>query len=315
MAMWNYIDKKETNMKKIILSISLLLAAVYYTSAQQDALYSQYMFNKLLINPGYTGQPEAISTTAAFRRQWVGFDGSPTNFSINSHMPFKGDQVNLGLIISSDNVGVTQTTGIFGTYAYRLNLDIGQLGLGVDAGFNLHRRKWGEVDPINPNDDVFLRDTKTLFLPNAGVGFYLENDVYYAGLSIPRLLANKIDYTKNDVSTSRLSRHYYLMGGYNYEINRDIVLQPSAMIRMVAGAPIEVDITAGALFNESIWIGTTFRTGDAIVLLLNYRLDDKIFIGYSADFTYSQLSRYSSGTHEITLRYNYAKAKSFRSKY
>ncbi len=306
-------------MKKFISIILSLIGLQFCQSdliyAQQDAVYSQYMFNKLLINPGYTGHPEAISSTVAFRRQWVGLDGSPTSFSANAHMPFKGDELNLGLILSNDMIGITQQTGVFATYAYRLNLDIGKLGIGMNAGFNVHRRKWEDINPIDANDAVFLQETRSLFLPNAGIGVYLENDLYYAGISIPRLLNNKIDYTKNNVSTSKLLRHYYLTGGVKYEINRDIEFQPSMLLRYVSGAPVELDLTAGALFHKTVWIGTTFRSGDAFALLVNYTIAKQITIGYSADFTYTGLSKYSEGTHEILLSYNYARAKTFRSKY
>lgn len=283
--------------------------------AQQDAMYTQYMFNKLLINPGFTGSMESISTTVLYRNQWVGFEGAPTNFTLSSHMPFKGDPVNLGLTISNDAIGVSQRTGIFANYAYRMDVDFAKIGFGLNAGFNLNRMKWDEVKTIDPNDAAFLLETKTLFLPNAGIGVFLENKDYFAGISMPRLFANKIDYTKNSVSTSRLSRHYYLMGGYNYEINRDIVLKPSMLLKFVGGAPLQLDLTVGALFHNAVYVGTTFRSGDAMAIMVNYQMNDMLVIGYAADFTYSSLSRYQEGTHEILIQYNYGRTKTFRSKY
>lgn len=283
--------------------------------AQQDALYSQYMSNRLNYNPAFAGSVDAISNTLLMRNQWIGFDGAPLSFNLTSHGAFKLDKVNVGLALSHDRVGLTQFTGIFGNYAYRLDLDFGRLAFGLDAGVNIHRRAWEDIQAADQGDEAFATAVSSAILPNLGLGLYLENQLYYVGISAPRLLENKIKHSGVSTSKSELNRHYYLTGGIDLILTRDIQFQPSILLKYVANAPLELDITPGILIQNAVWVGTSFRTGDAFVLILQYNINDHIKIGYASDFAYTSVSNYNNGTHEIMFRYEYSKTRTFRSKY
>lgn len=298
---------------KRLLYILVLLPLLGYS--QQDALYSQYMNNRLSFNPAFAGSIDAISNTILMRNQWIGFDGAPLSFALTSHGAFKLDKINVGLALTHDRIGLTQNTGIFGNYAYRLDLDFGRLAFGVDAGFNLHRRVWEEADAIDGNDEAFIGNVNSVFLPNIGLGAYLENELYYVGISAPRLLENRIKHSGVSTTNAKLNRHYYLTGGIDLQVTRDIQFQPSILLKYVPRAPVELDITPGILIQEAVWIGTSFRTGDAFVLILQYNINDHIQIGYASDFAYTGISNYNNGTHEIMFKYEYSKTRTFRSKY
>ena len=304
-------------MKRIVCILVVISVWCNFASAQQDAMYSQYMFNMLAINPAYAGSQEALSTTMLMRRQWIGFAGSPTTITLSSHMPVKADMVNLGLNISHDRIGASQNTSLFASYAYRMDLDAGKLAFGISPGFNMFKMKWSQINPVDPTDVSFLSDSKTLVLPNAGLGAYFEHDLFYVGLSVPRILSNRLDFTKSKgtLSSARLRNHYYLTGGSEIEVSRNIKLQPSMLLKFVKNAPLELDLNFGALFHDAVSLAVSYRTGDALIFLAQYNVNEQLKIGYSYDFTYSKLATQNSGTHEIMIRYNYAVSKTFRSKY
>jgi len=289
--------------------------------AQQDAMYSQYMFNKLVINPAYAGSKNGLSTRATYRNQWVGFEGSPTIITLSGHSPLKGDKkVNVGGILYNDKIGATSVTGLFGNYAFRVELggskeEPNNLAFGLSVGFDYYKKKWSEIEPLEPNDDAFLDIDRALFLPNAGFGIYFHNEKYYLGLSMPKLIENKLDFVNNTVSTGRRSRHYYFVTGGRIDLNENIQWHPSLLLKFVEAAPVQLDINSMVWFFETVAVGSSFRTGDAIVLLIEYEINDKIRIGYSYDFTLSEIRKYSRGAHEIVIGFDYNTSKTYDAKY
>ncbi|MBK5284781.1 MAG: PorP/SprF family type IX secretion system membrane protein, partial [Bacteroidia bacterium] len=230
----------------LIALISMMVCSSSF--AQQEIMLSQYMFNQMVVNPGYAGSKNFASVDALYRRQWVDFPGSPTTQTISIHSPIGLTKMGGGLSVAHDNIGVTDRTDIYLNYAYHLKLNQQlHLGLGVRGGISLYSAKLQDLVYWDQNDRVFPQETQSNTLPNFGTGAYLYSRLFYVGLAVPYLLSFDPDrpITLNSNITKLVPhqvRHYYLSGGYVFEINRDVVLKPSTMIKYTYNAPVEVDI-------------------------------------------------------------------------
>lgn len=276
------------------------------TWAQQDPMYTQYMNNLLVINPGFAGSQETGNLLLVSRNQWVSFSGAPKTNSVSFHTPLNTQNVGLGFSILNDKVGPQIQTGVYFDYSYFLQAtDNFQLGIGLKAGASFYRAALTELNPINP-DPIYSQDIYKNFLPNFGVGFYLFSDDTYLGISVPNLIKNTI--SRDDYITDYVQReeiHLYLIGGKKFELSNYFQLKVSSMIRYVRIAPITLDITSLFGIKEKFWVGGMFRFGDSYGILAQFKASEKMLIGYSYDLTYSELSSYNSGTHEIMFSYSF----------
>lgn len=274
--------------------------------AQQDPLYSQYMFNTLAFNPAYAGSADVFTVMALSRHQWVGLEGAPTTQTLLAHTPLKAVNMALGFTAINDKVGPTHQTGVYVDYAYRIRTgDDSRLAFGLKGGFNMFQADLAslstvETDPANANIQGAL-------MPNFGFGMYWHSTRYYAGISAPKLLQNEFDADNAGVAlvSATEARHYFLMGGYVLDIDRDLKFKPAFMLRMVEGAPISLDINANFLLRERIWFGAMYRFGNAFGVLGQYQVNDQFRIGYAFDLTTTKLGAYNAGTHEIMLSYDF----------
>jgi len=279
--------------------------------AQQEIMLSQYMFNQMVINPGYAGSKHFISADALYRRQWIDFPGSPTTATVSIHSPIGLTNMGGGFSLVHDNIGVTTRTEAYLSYAYHLKLNSKMhLGLGVRGGATFYSARLQDLIYWDPNDRVFPVETQTNTLPNFGAGAYLYSRLYYVGVAIPYLLSfdPKRPVTLNTEKTNLIPhqvRHYYLSGGYVFEINRDFVLKPSTLVKYTYNAPVEVDINVNALLMEVLWVGASYRTGDSFIGLVGFNITRQLRLGYAYDFTLTDIGDYSDGTHEITLGYDF----------
>lgn len=288
------------------------LAILFLTTisfAQQDIMYSQYMFNPLVSNPALAAGSEFPAFSLTHRKQWVDFDGSPTTqaFTFNSLILRKN--VGVGLVVENDKIGVTKQTNISGSYAYLLNLGFGnKLSFGVKGGISRYRSIYSDPSRFHvqdPEDPVFLADNQ-ISVPNFGFGVYFKHkENFYSGISIPKL----IDYRKFDkidkiiADAPKEQQHYYLMSGLSVQAGEKIELKPSFLVKFVPAAPVQGDMNLNIVFSDFFLIGGSYRTGDAAVLLAGLQLDHRLRIGYSFDITVSNLRNYSSNTHELSLGY------------
>ena len=289
---------------------ALLLTQVQFAHAQLEPQFTQYMFNEMFINPAYAGSREAIALTAAYRNQWVGIDGAPVTETVSAHAPLRNKKIGLGLSILNESIGVTHDIGAFANYAYRIPTNAeNTLSFGLQAGVLSHREQLLEVKTQDYGDNSFIANTPQLTLPNAGFGVYYSSKKFYVGLSIPRLMQNKIDITSAKMVTSKVNIpywHYYFMGGYVYDLTEGIKLKPSVMVKAVSGAPLEADIGLHALFNEVFWIGASYRTKDSWAAVTSFQITKQLRMGYSYDYSTTGLQKYNSGTHEITLGFDFS---------
>jgi len=286
-------------MKKIlaVLAVSCLSTVGF---AQQDPQFSQNMYNRLFVNPAYAGSSESICAHLLYRNQWVNYDGAPKTGVIGIDGPVANGKVGVGLSILTDKIGFENT--LQGKLAGNYKLDVGQgkLGLGIDLDFMQHQID-GEfrapdpslVDPSIPKTGV----SGTAF--DLGFGAYYNNDKFFAGLSASHLLESSVNL---DNFSKVYKRHIYGMVGYNFEVSPTVVLKPMVFVKSVSGNTT-FDINLNAQFNERFWVGVSYRNEDAIVGMLGMNITEKLKVGYSYDFTTSELKNYSDGTHEIMLGY------------
>lgn len=293
-------------MRSFFRSLLVCIAFVPIASqAQQDPLYSQYMFNTLAFNPAYAGSADVFTVMALSRHQWVGFEGAPATQTLLLHSPLKNQNLALGFSAINDIIGPARQTSFYGDFAYRIKTgEDTRLAFGLKGGINMYQADLAslttvEVDPANVNVTGQL-------MPNFGFGLYWHGPRFYLGASAPKLLENEMEAVNGQVlQTASEARHYFLMGGYVVDLSRDIKFKPSFMFRTVAGAPFSLDVNANFLLRERIWFGAMYRLGNAFGLLGQYQVNDQLRIGYAFDLTTTRIGAYNAGTHEIMLSYDF----------
>ena len=294
--------------KFAILSLFLIFSAGVF--AQQDPMYSQYVFNGLLINPAYAGSREVLNATALYRDQWVNLPGAPKtgNFSVDS--PIKNQKVGLGLNMVFDKIGVTGHSGVYGIYSYKLFLSESILSFGIQAGVDFYNSSNSQViySDNSQVDPAFASDYHKV-LPNFSFGMYYRRDRFYAGISTMNLLGRSIQNEiypnmANDLNINVVS-HFYLSTGYLLDLNKDIQFQPSFLLRFVPGAPLEADFNAVFMFYDLLSLGVSYRTNASVDILTQIRINKQLSLGYSYEYSTNELSNFTSGSHEIMLRYQF----------
>lgn len=296
-------------MKKYI-TIVLVLFSVFTTrvQAQQEAMYSQYMFNTLAINPAYAGSRNVTSATALYRNQWVGIQGAPETITFSLDAPLNNKKVGLGLQVFNDKIGITNTTGAFGSYAYRVRLNKGTLAFGLQGGASQYRANFHSV-ALNqvPTDDIAFSENINKVLVNFGAGLYYSTDRFYMGLSSPQILNNKLSNFKvqNANAFSGQALHMFFATGYVFPLGNVLALKPSVLVKAVKGAPIEADLNATLWINDVIAFGLQYRTEADMAAMVELQASPQIRIGYSYDRSLTKLVQYNSGSHEIMLRYEF----------
>ncbi|MEQ3665210.1 MULTISPECIES: type IX secretion system membrane protein PorP/SprF [unclassified Olleya] len=296
-------------MKNKILILIAVLSSFYVTelSAQQDAQYTQYMYNTLSINPAYAGSRDGLSALLLYRTQWVGLDGAPDTGSFNIHSPFGDEQnVGLGLSVVNDRIGPTQETYFDVSFSYSINTsDEGRLSFGLNGGGSLLDIKYSELSSYNNGDVLLQSDIDNKFSPQIGAGVYYRNsDKWYLGLSVPNILETKYF---DDASLSQASErmHFYLMGGYVFDINQDLKLKPAFLVKQVSGSPLQADLTANALYKDKFTVGLAYRWDAAVSGLLGYQVSESLMLGFGYDREVTDLgqTKFDSGSFEVFLRF------------
>lgn len=281
--------------------------------AQQDPMYSQYMFNGLSINPAYAGSRDALSTTAILRKQWVGLDGAPVTQSLSLHSPTRNRRNAFGFQIVNDKISYLGQTWLTFSYAYRMEIgEKGRLHLGLQGSIYNYRINWNEAELIDPNDNVNQTYGNSLWLPNAGTGAWYYTDKFYVGAAIPHLLVNSLDKNRPGISVlaasqnlAALRRHGFFTAGYVFDLSPDVKFKPSFLMKYVHAAPLELDLNGQFYFFEKLGIGASYRTGDGIVGMMNYYFTPQLHAGYAYDYPFTSLRGYTSGSHEIMIGYDF----------
>jgi len=286
------------------IGIMLLLLAANVTRAQQDPMFTQYNFNTQTINPAYAGTWESMGFLVLGRYQWVGMSGGPTTYTFSMQSPTRNQNVAWGLNVVNDNIGREKHLSLMGDYSYRLRVsDQSFLRLGLKAGITNYSNPLNEYKQY-PEDQVDTYDNiDARYIPNFGVGAFLYSDRYYLGLSVPKILQTTFNNKYSNYSSYAEMRHFFLIGGYVFNLSHDLKFKPTFLTKVAAGAPVELDLTANFLIMDKIWFGAMYRTGDSYGFLTQWIFDKKLRIGYAVDFTTTKLRGYTNGTHELMVSY------------
>lgn len=306
--MWDTSPLADKMKLKQLLLLSTLLLLANNLKAQQDAMYTQYMFNTLAINPAYAGSRNVISATALFRNQWTGIEGAPKTGTFTIDAPIMNNRIGLGFQLITDKLGVTSTTGAVLSAAYRIKMDVGTLSFGMQGNVSQYKANLTDV-PLNTYqsyDPAFANNiNKTLF--NFGTGIYYNSDKFYLGLSAQDLMPN--DLSSSNSSGTKLSGkqalHLFLASGYVFPLSEDFKLKPSFLVKGVKGAPIEADLNATFWIKDVIGLGAQYRTSADVGALIEIQATPQIRIGYSYDRSTTSLQNFNTGSHEIMLRYEF----------
>jgi len=291
---------------KIKIAVLLMMSMAGYS--QQDSQFTQYMYNTINVNPAYAGSRETMSIFALHRTQWVGLDGAPVTNTASIHTPINGSNVGLGLSIINDRIGPSDENNIAVDLSYTIQTSYKyKLSFGLKASANLLNIDFTKLNKYDQNDYAFDTNIDNKFSPNIGVGLYLHSDNSYIGLSAPNLLETKhFDRyagtgANSHVATEKI--HYYLIAGHVFDLNPSVKFKPSLLTKMVAGAPLQVDVSGNFMINEKFVAGVAYRWSAAVSAMAGFQVNDNWFIGYGYDLETTRLSNYNSGSHEIFLRY------------
>lgn len=282
--------------------------------AQTEPMYSQYMYNMLGVNPAYAGNREATSFNFFQRNQWIGLKGAPKTTSLSIDQAIKDGKIGWGFQAYDDRLGVESASGFNSIISSRVKVsDKGILSAGISVGLMNYRISLNDVlNRYTPTDPSFISSAKpSQWNPILGMGLYYNTDKLYLGISTPSILKSRLAKYENFVSGIQKvdDFHLFATAGYVFEINEELKLKPSSMIKMVSGAPIEADINLNVWLRDMIGIGGSYRTGDAFVGMVEIQATDNLRFGYAYDMPFSPLKYYARGSHELMLRYEFGKFK------
>ena len=290
-------------MKKLFL-LALLVIAITKTKAQQDPQYTQYMYNMSVINPAYAGSKETVSGGVLYRQQWVGIEDAPTTGTFFMHSPV-GRNVGLGLSIISDKIGPVEENNFYADFSYTLNLGgEHKLAFGLKAGATMHKIDFTGIPATLPQTDPIFESSNpnTTFL-NLGTGLFYYTNKYYVAFSVPNMLKSKyLDYNGRQYGTDVL--HYFLTGGYVFDINPNLKFKPFAMIKTSINAPVSFDLSTNFMLNDKFEMGATYRLEDSFGAMINVAVSPTLRIGYAYDRVVSDIGVISPSSHEVILLYD-----------
>jgi type IX secretion system PorP/SprF family membrane protein len=289
----------------------LLFIAPVCCYGQQQITFSQYMFHGLVLNPAYATSDEALNVTFLNRKQWSRIKGSPEVQSLIGHKYYKDKRSGFGAMLENISYGVTKSFSFNGVYAYKVSLpNKAGLSLGLRLGLSSYKQDLTDlVLPQGNLDPSFNHNsTKTLF--NSGFGAYYEAKKYYAGFTISGLVSNKLD--KGAFVLARQLPHYFISGGYLFDVSPMVKIKSQLLIRMVSGAPLSTDISVAALLKNVVWVGMTFKYDNSVNGLMEVKLNEQFKIGFAYDIVNSSIARITTGTYEISLNYRYLKKHQHR---
>jgi type IX secretion system PorP/SprF family membrane protein len=297
-------------MNKLYTALLLVFLSFIETQAQQDPHYTQYMYNMNVINPAYAGSKENLSFGMLYRKQWVEIEDAPSTFSLSGSMPV-GEKTGAGLSIISDKIGPVQETNVYGDFSYTLKLaGEHKLAFGMKAGATF--QKIGLNSQIAstlqvPTDGAFAEDTNNTNL-NIGTGVFYYTNKYYVAFSVPNLLNSAhLDYNGRKYGSE--TSHYFLTGGYVFDLSPNTKFKPFAMVKSAFNAPTSFDISTNFLFNEKFEVGATYRRQDSFGAMVNYAISPSLRIGYAYDHIISDLKVATPSSHEFILLFDLSFSK------
>jgi len=290
-------------MKRVTIILgTLAILSINFIYSQQDPQYTQYMYNMYIVNPAYAGSEGTLNIGLLHRKQWVGLDGAPKTTVAAINAPIKKN-IGLGLSVFADEIGPVKEQNAFVDVSYTIQTsDYGNLAFGLKGGFTFLDAQLSTLDLGDDiPDDVFDNDINDSYA-NFGAGAFYYTDHFYAGLSMPNML-NQFHLNRKGgvISSASEKMHYYLTSGYVFEMNDNLKLKPSVLLKGVKGAPLSIDLAGNVLINNKFELGVSWRIDDSLNALMNVEVANGFRIGYAYDYTLSNLGDFNSGSHEIIL--------------
>lgn len=290
-------------MKKLIL-VFMFFSIVSY--AQQDAQYTQYMYNTIEVNPAYAGSRGALSVFGLYRTQWIGLDGAPETSTFSVNTPLKNSDLGLGVSLVNDKIGPTVENTLSADLSYTIpTSDTWNLSFGIKGTANLFNIDINKLS-YEDQDDPQFQNLKNKFSPNVGAGIYYHSDRAYIGLSVPNFIETN-RYDSNDVAIFKDKINYYLIAGYVFNLDRleYIKFKPALMTKIVEGAPLQVDVSGNFMFNDKFVLGLAYRWSASVSAMAGFQVTKGMYVGYGYDHETTQLRKYNSGSHEVFLRFEF----------
>jgi len=284
--------------KRLIYVILAFMAG--NAAAQQLPFHSQYMFNPYLHNPAFAGSKDYTVLTASFRNQWTGFADAPKTGALSGHFAPK-DDMGLGMALYSDKTGPIARMGGMVSYAYHVPFDNSKMSFGLSAMVFQYQLDKTLLTTDEPGDVAVQGEMVSRIVPEATFGMVYSGENYFVGIAVPQLIQMNVDFGQDNY-LNELRRHYYVSGAVMINMADDIEVEPSVMLKATSAAPLQLDINARVIYKEMVWVGFSYRTGDAAVAMVGLNTGDLSF-GYAYDITLTNIRNYSSGSHEIFVGY------------
>ncbi|GBF18605.1 MULTISPECIES: PorP/SprF family type IX secretion system membrane protein [Arenibacter] len=305
--------------KSLLVTVLMLFSLFAGLYAQQDAQYTQYMYNTMSVNPAYAGSRGQLSVAALYRSQWVGLEGAPKTQTLNLHSPIRNSRLGYGISIINDNIGdgVVQETQFDAVLSYTVDVALdAKLSFGLKVGGNMLSLDFNGLNNFD-SENIQGENIDNKFSPNFGVGVYYHTDKFYAGLSAPNMVETEyFDNSQRDANSvqflSKERMNFYLITGYVFDLNNNFKFKPAVLTKVVGGAPLQIDLSASFLFNDKFSFGAAYRWDAALSGLLGFQLSDQFMIGLAYDRETTELggTQFNDGSFEVFLRFELV--KSFR---
>ena len=288
-------------MRTKILIFALLLTG-FVSFGQQDAQYTQYMYNTINVNPAYAGSRGVMSIFGLHRTQWVGLDGAPVTNALSINSPIENSNIGVGLSFVNDRIGPTNENTISADFSYTIQTsEAYKLSFGIKGTANLFNLDVKKLNPVTDNDPSLV-NLRNYFSPNVGAGVYFHSDKLYLGASVPNFLETK-RYEDNSPAIYKERLNFYLIGGYVFDLSSNLKFKPAFLTKVVEGAPLQLDLSGNFLINEKFVLGLAWRWSAAVSAMAGFQVNDGLYIGYGYDLETTKLRNYNSGSHEIFLRF------------
>jgi type IX secretion system PorP/SprF family membrane protein len=302
--------KRIINQSKLTIAVLAMVLCTSSARAQFDAMFTQYMFNEMFINPAYAGSKEALAVNALHRQQWFSFDGRPVTTTFSMHGPVMGNKMGIGLSLLNEKIGVLNRNMIYGSYAYRIKTGTaGYLSLGLMGGAHIQSSSFANLKNVTNTADVQLsQNAGNVIIPNFGTGLYYYNETFYVGLSIPRMVDDNIKFNVAGEATKNINFnpskfHYYFTVGKVFNIADGLIMKPQLMVKAVQNAPVEFDPNINFLLKEKLWLGASLRSYSDISAIVGYQFNPQFVASLAYDYPLTRIQKYTAGSLEIALGY------------
>ncbi|WP_163396629.1 PorP/SprF family type IX secretion system membrane protein [Flavobacterium limi] len=292
-------------MRTKLFSFALMLVSLV-SFAQQDAQFTQYMYNTINVNPAYAGSRGALSVFGLYRTQWVGLDGAPETGCLSVNTPINNSNLGIGGSLVNDKIGPTNETNFSVDISYTVQTSADfKLSFGIKGTANMFNLDVNKLNPDVAGDPQF-QDFDNKFSPNVGAGVYWHSDKAYIGLSVPNFIETN-RYNDNDIAIYKDKINYYFIAGYVFDLDKYqyIRFKPALLTKMVEGAPLQVDVSSNFMFIDKLVVGVAYRWSASLSAMIGFQITDGLYLGYGYDRETTNLNNYNSGSHEIFLRYEF----------